>query len=174
MPPPNWFERWIKIHGADLTGHSLIMPDTGAFTAVKFNHPAGWESDPFLDSGDTTKFSIPHKLAGRYHLCATIRWHKTDDLAFKIRDREDACFLAYLTKNGDTLAERLQETRISVAPVVKATHTVMYLIWEGTLRKNDFIKLFITYDGTFLGATDIPISAMANVWLTLRRLGPPV
>ena len=55
-----------------------------------------------------------------------------------------------------------------------AAKTVMHVLWEGTLRKDDFIKLYVKHDGTINGAIGIPISVTANVWLTLRRLGPPV
>jgi hypothetical protein len=71
MPPPNWFEKWIRIHGADLKGMSIIAPGTAAFTAVDFVHPPVWESDTFLAAVDRTKITIPDKLAGRYSLRAT-------------------------------------------------------------------------------------------------------
>jgi hypothetical protein len=52
--------------------------------------------------------------------------------------------------------------------------TVMHMLWEGTLRRDNFIKLFLFHDGTINGATGIPIAVTAKVWLVLRRLGPPV
>jgi hypothetical protein len=63
---------------------------------------------------------------------------------------------------------------MSAAPVVKAEKTVMHVLWEGTLRKDDFVTLFVKHEGTILGATNIPISVTANVWMVVRRLGPPV
>jgi hypothetical protein len=174
MPPPNWFEKWIKIHGADLKGSSLLQPGAGAFTAVTFNHPAEWQSDTFLDAADTTRIAIPNKLAGRYFVRATIRWERFDGQDFQIPDRNKSCFLAYLTKNGAAMVDHLEDTHMSAAPVVKATKTVMYVLWEGTLRKNDFIKLFVSHEGTIRDGNDAPIPVTANVWLSVRRLGPPV
>jgi hypothetical protein len=174
MPPPNWFEKWIKIHGVDLQGGSIIAPGTAAFTAVGFGHPPVWESDTFLAAGDTTRITVPDKLAGRYSLRATICWEKADNRNFEIEDRNKSCFLAYLTKNGDTLASHLEDTHMSAAPVVKAAKTVMHVLWEGTLRKDDFIKLYVKHDGTIKSDIGHPISVTANVWLILRRLGPPV
>ena len=174
MPPPNWFEKWIRIHGADLKGMSIIAPGTAAFTAVDFVHPPVWESDTFLAAVDRTKITVPDKLAGRYSLRATICWEKSDNRDFEIEDRDKSCFLAYLTKNGGTLANHQEDTHMSAAPVVKAEKTVMHVLWEGTLRKDDFVKLFVKHEGTILGATNIPISVTANVWMVVRRLGPPV
>jgi len=173
MAPP-WFDRWIRVHGADLSGGATIVQDTANFIEVKFNHPPEWQSDPFLDPADRTKITIPRKLAGRYYVRVTIRWEKTDNYEFQIPDRDNSCFYTYLTKNGDTITHRLSETRISAAPVVNSTKTVMHVLWEGNLRKDDFIKLFISHPGTVLSASNMTIPVMANVWLTLRRLGPLV
>ena len=173
MPPP-WFDKWIRVHGTDLKGMNLIGPNVAAYTAIDFNHPPEWESDTFLDATDTTRIAIPRKLAGRYYLRATICWEKSDNSRFGIPDRDNSCFEASFTKNGDTLADHLEDTHMSAAPVVKAGKTVMYVLWEGTLRKDDFVKLYVRHNGTINDSNGIPIGMMANVWLTLRRLGPPV
>ena len=173
MAPP-WFDRWIRVHGADLRADELIVPGTADFTNVKFNHPPEWQSDPFLDPADRTRITIPKKLDGRYYVRVTIRWERSDNNDFQIADRDGSCFLTYVTKNGDTDAHRLQDTRVSAAPVVMSTKTFMHVLWEGNLKRDDFLKVFINHHGTILGATNVPISVMANVWMVVRRLGPPV
>jgi hypothetical protein len=55
-----------------------------------------------------------------------------------------------------------------------STKTFVHVLWEGNLKKNDFLKVFINHRGTILGTTDIPVSVMANVWMIVRRLGPLV
>ena len=172
--PPNWFEKWIRVHGTDLKGNAIIPSDVTAYTAAVFDHPAEWESDTFLDADDTTRIVIPRGLAGRYFLRATVCWEKGDNQNFIIPDRDNSCFLGYFTKNGDTLAHHLEDTHMSAAPVVKAMKTVMHMPWEGTLRRGDVIKLYLCHDGTINDTTGIPISVTAKVWLVLRRLGPPV
>ena len=173
MAPP-WFDRWIRVHGADLRGDELIVPGTADFTEVKFKHPPEWQSDPFLDPADPTKITIPRKLAGRYYVRVTIRWERSDNNEFQIADRDGSCFFTYVTKNGDTDAYALQDTRVSAAPVVMSTKTFLHVLWEGNLKRDDFLKVFICHWGTILGANDIPISVMANVWMIVRRLGPLV
>ena len=171
MPSLNWVERKINVHGVDLKGFTLLTPGADHFTAVEFNHPPEWQSDIFFDGNDKTKITIPKRHAGRYYLCATIRWERSDDNEFQIPDRDSCCFLAYLTKNGDTIEHHLEDSHMSAAPIVKATKTVVNLLWEGHLRKGHFIKLFIGQNGTINDDTDMPVSLMVNVWLTLRRLG---
>lgn len=173
MPPP-WFDKWIRVHGADLRADELIMTGPPAVTEAKFKHPPDWQSDPFLDPADPTKISIPPKLLGRYYLRVTIRWERSDNNEFQIADRDGGYFFTYVTKNGDTDEYRLQDTRISAAAVVMSTKTFIHVLWEGNLRRGDYLKLFIGRSGTILGPTDIPISVMANIWTVLRRLGPPV
>jgi len=107
MAPP-WFDRWIRVHGADLRADELIVPGTANFTEVKFNHPPEWQSDPFLDPADRTRITIPKKLAGRYYVRVTIRWERSDNNDFQIADRDGSCFLTYVTKNGDADAFCLQ------------------------------------------------------------------
>jgi len=173
MPDLNWVEKKINVHGVDLKGFTLLVPGVNDFTAVEFNDPPEWQSDPdkFFSGVDTTKITIPKKHAGRYYLCATIRWERSDHKEYQIPDRDSCSFLAYLTKNGDTMEHHLEDSHMSAAPIVKASKTVMNLLWEGRLRKDDFIKLFIARNGTIIGDDDLPVSIMVNVWLTLRRLG---
>jgi hypothetical protein len=170
--PPNWFEKWIRVHGVDLKGSQLLAPNVTTFTAVSFDHPAPWQSDSFFVATDKTQIKVPAKLAGRYSLRATIRWERSDGMEFTTPDRNNSCFLAYLTKNGSTMAEHLEDSHMSAAPVVKATKTVMHILWEGNLVRDDFIKLFIFHQGDIFDNNNMPVSVMVNVWLTLRRLGP--
>jgi hypothetical protein len=173
MPDLNWVEKRIFVHGVDLIGYALLVPGGNQFTFVEFDHPPEWQSDPdvFFDGVDRTKIAIPKRHGGRYYLCATIRCERSDNRGFQIQDRDNSYFFTYLTKNGDTEEDRLAETRISAAPVVNSSKTVIRLLWEGKLKRNDFLKLFIAQNGTILGETGIPISTMVTVWLTLRRLG---
>ena len=173
MAPPNWFQKWIKVHGAEIKGAASLQPNTNAFTAVTFNHPPVWQSDTFFSAGDPSRITVPAKLNGRYFVRATIRWERFDGKDFQIPDRNKSCFLAYFTKNGDNLADHLEDTHMSAAPVVKATKTVMNLLWEGNLVEGDLLKLFVFHNGTILDDNQ-PVSVNVNVWLSVRRLGPPV
>jgi hypothetical protein len=170
--PPNWFEKWIKVHGVDVKATPVLAPDVTDFTEVSFKHPALWQSDEFFTGADTTQIKVPNKLAGRYFLRATIRWERADFNEFQIADRDGSCFLSYLTKNGDSMADHLEDSHLSAAPIVRATKAVTNTLWEGNLVKDDFIKLFVKHDGTIIDDHDKPLSIMINVWLTLRRLGP--
>ena len=171
MPPP-WFDKWIRVHGVDLKGSHLLDSNVTNFTELSFDHPELWQSDSFFNATDTTQIKVPEKLAGRYYLRTTIRWERSDGMEFQVPDRDNSCFLAYLTKNGSTMAAHLEDTHMSAAPVVTATKTVAHILWEGNLVKDDFIKLFLNHNGTIKDDLDNPVSILVNVWLTLRRLGP--
>ncbi|MDX2436104.1 MAG: hypothetical protein QNL88_03535 [Acidobacteriota bacterium] len=161
MPPLNWTERRIHAHGVELHADANPMPSDTTSTKVVFSNPPVWDSDGFFNAAHPDRISIPQGLRGRYAARLTIRWYLGQQ-PFTIHDRDNGFFYTEIASNADPTG-RFQDTRISVAPVVNSTKTVLQVLWDGPLAHGHFLEVNLQYD--------LPRPAGANIWFSLRWLG---
>ena len=161
MASLNSTEKQVRVHGVELSADAGFPPSSNAVSKVIFANPPVWDSDGFFDAAHPDRVTIPKGLRGRYAVRLTIRW-SLGQQAFTINDRDNGFFYAEIATNAHPDGV-FQETRVSVAPVVNSTKTVMQILWDGALVKNHFLEVNLQYD--------LPRPAMANVWLAMRWLG---
>jgi hypothetical protein len=162
MSPLNSTEKKIRVHGVELSADVSPMPSTSAITKVSFANPAVWDSDDFFDADFPDRVTIPQGFRGRYAVRLTIRWSVVGAQAFTVNDRDNGFFYAEIATNAHPDG-RFQETRVSAAPVVNSTKTVMQILWDGELKKGHLLEVNLQYD--------LPRPAVANVWFAMRWLG---
>jgi len=161
MPTLNWTERRIRAHGVELFASASPTPSPTASTKVSFSSPPVWDSDGFFNAAHPDRVSIPPGLRGRYTARLTIRW-TFGQPPFTINDRDNGFFYTEIASNADSTG-RFQDSRISAAPVVNSTKTVLQVLWDGPLAHGHFLEVNIQYD--------LPRQADAEIWFTLRWLG---
>lgn len=161
MDSLNWVEKRIRAHGVELCADAGPMPSSVTTTKVVFRDPPVWDSDGFFNPAQPERVTIPEGFRGRYAVRLTVRW-SLGQQPFTINDRDNGFFYTEIATNADPTG-RFQETRVSVAPVVNSTKTVMQILWDGALVKDQFLEVNLQYD--------LPRPAGANIWFAMRWLG---
>lgn len=172
MPALNILERFIRVHGADLTAHAAPVLGEGLET-VSFHQQPGWDSDGFFSPQVPTRVTIPNGLGGRYSVLVNVLWNAATNQPFSLQERDRLFVYGEIGSNADPDG-RLYETRCAQSLVAHTVTTPMRFQWEGELASEHFIevKLMLGQDMTADGPAIID-RLPANVWLHLRRLGNP-
>lgn len=161
MASLNWVEKRVRVHGVELYADAAPMPGDTATSKVVFNNPPVWDSDGFFKPAHPERVAIPPGFRGRYAVRLTVRWSVVQQ-PFTINDRDNGFFYAEIASNAHPDG-RFQETRVSAAPVVNSTKTVMQILWDGALAHGHFLEVNLQYD--------LPRPAGANIWFAMRWLG---
>jgi hypothetical protein len=161
MPSIGWLERNFKIYGIHLYGRANPTPGPGS-SKITFHNPPEWTRGDFFDVTAPTRVTVPHGYRGRYTIRLTLEWTRGGNMVFTELDREQGFFYGELSTNAHPDGV-FHESRVSAAPVVHSTRTVLHLLWEGMLTPGDFIEPNIQY--TLAQITSV------NAWFRMRRLG---
>ncbi len=161
MASLNWVENRVRVHGVELRADATPVPSSTTTSKVVFSSPPVWDSDGFFNPAVPERVVIPSGFRGRYAARLTLRW-SFGQQPFTINDRDNGFFYAEIATNAHPDG-RFQETRVSAAPVVNSTKTVMQILWDGALAHGHYLEVNLQYD--------LPRPAGVNIWFALRWLG---